>query len=143
MIIELFSRSSAIGSKVIRAVEWGEWSHCCYLHPDKMMVVEAVWPSGVRIIPFAEWLTTGHKTGWAKKIRHALTPAVWERAATQEAKPYDTSAVFGLGFHRDWQDDGAWFCSELNEWAAQEEGLGTYEPAYMHKIGVKDRWRLK
>jgi uncharacterized protein YycO len=143
MLIELFSKSNAIGSKIIRAVEWGEWSHCAYLHPQKMLVVEAVWPEGVRVIPFSEWLEVGHKTAWAKKTRNDLTHAVWERAASQKGKPYDSTGVLGLGFHRDWQEDDSWWCSELNEWAAQTEGFGVYDPEQMHRIGVKDRWRLK
>ena len=39
---------------------------------------------------------------------------------SQIGKPYDKTGALGLGLHRDWQEDDAWWCSELIPWAAQQ-----------------------
>lgn len=37
----------------------------------------------------------------------------FEWALTQEGKPYDRSAIFGMALDRDWHDPRKWYCSEL------------------------------
>lgn len=142
MIVELFSRSSLIGSKIIRAMEWGEWSHNAYLDPATNLVIEATWPEGVRAVPFDEWLREGHKIAHCAVVRPERPLIVWTHAASQIGRPYDKTGVLGLGIHRDWQKDDAWFCSELCEWADHQAGVGHYKPEAIRRVGVRDRWIL-
>lgn len=41
----------------------------------------------------------------------------------QVGKAYDWKAIMGLGFHRNWRDDSAWFCSELAFAFVEECGI--------------------
>lgn len=52
-------------------------------------------------------------------------------ARAQIGKPYDLRAVLGLPFHRDWQEDNKWFCSELVAWAANRAET----PLVIKKVG--------
>jgi hypothetical protein len=51
--------------------------------------------------------------------------------AEQIGKPYDTTAVIGLGFGRNWREPDSWFCSELI--AAALEACG-----YLPKLSAPD-----
>ena len=44
-------------------------------------------------------------------------------AGTQLGKPYDFTAVLGIGLHRDWTETDSWFCSELAAWACLHAGV--------------------
>lgn len=106
----LFSRSPKIGSYLIRKVTHSEWSHSAFLKNG--YVTEAVL-GGVREIPLEEFLS--HHTH-VVKITINITCSDLKAcviADQQKGKDYDWTAIFGIYFGRDWQEDDAWFCSEL------------------------------
>ena len=137
-MIELFSRSHAIGSYLIRLKTWSDWSHCAVLTPDDT-VIESVWPSGVREIPFDEWKQ--HKIAWAFKKRNVPNPdKSLEFLRSQVGKKYDTLGVIGISLSRDWRAPDEWYCSELNETAFALGGLATFDPAVTKFISPDNRW---
>lgn len=56
----------------------------------------------------------------------------------QISKPYDFKGALGLGLHRDWQDPGHWFCSELVAWAFNQGGNRLLRTEHMDRISPRD-----
>ena len=49
-----------------------------------------------------------------------LADQFYDCLKTQIGKPYDWRAIIAFGFgNRDWRSTDAWFCSELQIWAAE------------------------
>lgn len=114
----IFTRSHAIGSLLLRTALWSPWSHCAIVDGEE--VIEAAAFGGVRARPLTDMLAD------ATKMAFVTLPgdpqAVIAAARSQIGKPYDWPGVLGFGFRRRWQDDDAWFCSELVAWAFVEAG---------------------
>lgn len=98
----------------IRAAEYGFWaSHVEALMPDDTLL-GAHAKGGVLARPrdydkgqFArELFVTIPVEDPAVELFHAFLKA-------QLGKPYDMEAILAFVARRDWQDQGAWFCSEL------------------------------
>lgn len=134
----LLCTSSLPGAALIRAVTWSQYSHAAIIDGDE--VVEAVWPS-VRVVPLAEVI--------AKHSAHVIvdmpchSPSdVIKAARSQVGKPYDLTALAGLLVHRDWQEDDAWFCSELVAWAFAQAGSPLFRPEAMRRVTPQHLWML-
>jgi len=141
LMIELFSRSHMIGSYLIRLKTWSDWSHCALLTPDNT-VIESVWPSGVREIPYDEWVQG--KTKIDKKER--IVPDETKTIAflrSKIGKKYDTFAIIGIAIERNWRDPNEWYCSELNEAALAAGGLEIFDPLVTKFISPENRWIIK
>lgn len=137
-MIELFSRSNAIGSYIIRLKTWSDWSHCAILTNDKT-VIESVWPHGVREIPFVDWLKG--KKDWNYKHRDVPNPELTVAFLRSHiGKKYDTLAVLGVAISRDWRNPDEWYCSELNEASLACGGLATFDPECTKFISPDNRW---
>jgi len=63
-------------------------------------------------------------------------------ARSQIGKPYDLWGVLGLGLKRQWQDDDAWWCSELITWAAKQGGTDLFRPDALRRITPEHLWML-
>lgn len=110
MIRVVFSRRHHIGTIVLRAFLWSEWSHCAIIDGDE--VIEAAAPDGVRTRPLADLIAESSR--YAIVEFPSIDPAAVIAAARAEiGAPYDWSGVIGIGFRRRWQADDSWFCSEL------------------------------
>lgn len=110
----LFSMTANPVSAMIRAATWSRWSHVAIVDGDH--VIEAVALHGVRRVPLTEAI--------ARAKNHALVElpcrnykAIIAAATSQIGKPYDYTAVLGIGLHRDWQSADAWYCAELVAWS--------------------------
>ena len=114
----VFTRSHAIGSLLLRTALWSPWSHCAIVDGEE--VIEAAAFGGVRVRPLADMLADATKMAFV--TLPGDTQAVIAAARSQIGKPYDWAGVLGFGFRRRWQDDDAWFCSELVAWAFAEAG---------------------
>jgi uncharacterized protein YycO len=126
----IFSRRHHIGSLALRTFLWSAWSHCGIIAGDE--VIEAVMGKGVIITPLAEFQKQASK--WTIiKIPAADPAAVIEWARNQKGKHYDTSGVLGIALRRAWQDDDAWFCSELVAAAFHYAGTALFRT---------DAWRI-
>ncbi|MDO5940654.1 YiiX/YebB-like N1pC/P60 family cysteine hydrolase [Burkholderia cepacia] len=135
----LFSTDALPVSWVIRAFTWSTWSHVALVDGDH--VIESMPGCGVRRVPLADAL---RDTG-----RHELVTMPTNRqvqvlsaAASQIGRPYDYGAVLGIGLHRDWQQDDAWFCSELIAWAFQQAGEPLYRAECMRRVTPQHLYML-
>ena len=119
MIRVIFTRRHHIGSIVLRAFLWSKWSHCALIDGDE--VIEAAAPDGVRVRPLADLMA--ESSLYSIIAFPCRDPAaVIAVARAQVGAPYDWGGVVGIGFRRRWQDDDAWFCSELIAYAFARAG---------------------
>ena len=110
MIRLLFIRQRTIGSAFIRAALWSDWSHVLLASADGDAIESRAF-SGVRLTTLQEAIDLSSKYA----LRSVVCDAglAWSFATQQLGKPYDWTAVLGIGLHRDWNADDKWFCSEL------------------------------
>lgn len=128
-IIYQLATQKGIGSAVIRAFSWSEFSHVDIVLLDLPF---PWWPSDVGwLIGARSHADTAPRSGvfprrpdYAKftktqKFSVAVTDeqhlAFWDFIAAQVGKPYDMTAITQFVTHgeRDWTEDDSWFCSEL------------------------------
>lgn len=135
----LFSTSRHPMSAVIRACTWSSWSHVALIDGDE--VIEATAPAGVRRFPVVQAIDHA-KRGKIVDLPCRDPGAVIAAAASQLGKPYDYTAVLGLGLHRDWQEDDAWFCSELVAWAFAQAGEPLFRAEVLRRVTPQHLWML-
>lgn len=131
MVRLVFSDGGTVISGLIKVVTWSDWSHVSILTPDNMVIDSTMLHGGVKVRPYTE-LVKEEKRVLVREFP-MLSQKTIEFAMTQRDKPYDFTAVLGLPFRRDWEEDDRWFCSELIAWAAKQAG----EP-----LVNKDSWRI-
>lgn len=135
----LFSRSNTLASRAIQLATWSDWSHVSLLDGDH--AIEAVMGHGVRRIPTATAIQCTSRG--ALLAFPARDPArIIKTVTSQIGKPYDYSAVFGLGLRRDWQEDDAWFCSELVAWAFQQAGEPLFRAECLRRVTPQHLYML-
>lgn len=125
----VFSRNHSPGSLLLRTFLWSPWSHCALVDEDA--VIEAAAFHGVRERPLRDFMADATKAAMLELPGDA--GAVIAAARSQIGKPYDWQGVAGIGFRRRWQDDDAWFCSELVAWAFEAGG---------HPLFRSQPWRI-
>lgn len=135
----LFSSSNSPMGAVIRAATWSRWSHVALVAGDA--VIEAAPFYGVRQV------TLDDAIGRARETALVELPArnpqrIIGAARSQLGKPYDWTAVLGLGLRRDWQERDAWFCSELIAWSAAEAGEPWYRCESLRRVTPQHLWML-
>jgi len=134
----LFCTSNRIGSSIIRKITWSEWSHCALVDGD--YVIEAVYPK-VRVSLLKEVIRKYSKYTIANLPCFQETPII-NAALTQIGKPYDWTALLGILWKRDWQEEDSWFCSELVAWAFSEGGSPLFRKEAMHRVTPQDLWGI-
>ncbi|MCW3482121.1 YiiX/YebB-like N1pC/P60 family cysteine hydrolase [Neisseriaceae bacterium JH1-16] len=135
----LFTTTRLPLSWLIRAGTWSTWSHVALIDGDS--VIEAAAGHGVRRQGLAETLRrASHHAFVALPVTNGH--AVVDAAASQLGKRYDYSALAGLGLHRDWQSDDAWFCSELVAWSFQQAGSPLFRPDCLRRVTPQHLWML-
>lgn len=135
----LFSTSGHPMSAAIRLGTWSDWSHVAIIDGDE--VIEATAPAGVRRFPVVQAIDHA-KRGKIVELPCRDPGAVIAAAASQLGKPYDYTAVLGLGLHRDWQEDDAWFCSELVAWSFQHAGEPLFRAECLRRVTPQHLWML-
>lgn len=129
----LLCKNGSIFSILLRFLLWSRWSHSAMYDEHTDMVWESTFLGrGVKRMPFDEWVqrypyhvlraTTITDIGGCRK---------W--LDEQVGKPYDWKALVGFVFRSTWQDEGAWFCSELTEKAISLFGTPRFR-ASAHRI---------
>lgn len=133
----LYTRNHTIASAGIRLATWGEFSHVAQV--DGPRIIEAVAKYGVREASLDA--ATARASRWAiVEYQHANPEAMINAVRSQIGKPYDTTGALGLGLHRNWQEDDAWWCSELLPWAAAQAGDPWFMAHAMHRITPQHLW---
>lgn len=127
-----FSANRTLGSRLIRAATWSDFSH-----------VEFVLPSGRLLGAAADGgvLIRDPRTDYSRVERYRVdtqAEPIVEAAREQLCKPYDWAGVIGWGLRRDWQEDDAWFCSELVAWAFHAAGHPLLRAERLHRITPRD-----
>jgi hypothetical protein len=116
-----FSTEADPISALIRAFGHGPFSHVDAVLPDGLLGARA--DGGVQIRP----------VGYApfSRVLRVELPATPEQAAAASVflrapvgKPYDDLAIAAFAADRNWRDDAAWFCSELQ--SAMLESIGWF-----------------
>jgi hypothetical protein len=135
----LYSTTRKPFSALIRAVTWSRWSHVALI--DGEHIIESVANGGVRQYPLEQAISLA--------ADHCIVDlpardpqAILDAARSQLGKPYDWTAILGLGLHRDWQKDDSWFCSELVAWAAAEVGEHWFRPEALRRVTPQHLWML-
>lgn len=135
----LFSTSGHPMSAAIRVGTWSDWSHVAIIDGDE--VIEATAPAGVRRFPVVRSINHA-KRGAIVELPCRDPQAVIAAAASQIGKPYDYTAILGLGLRRDWQEEDAWFCSELVAWAFQHAGEPLFRAECLRRVTPQHLWML-
>lgn len=135
----LFSTTGNPFSWAIRAFTWSRWSHVSIVDGDE--VIEAVAIHGVRRAALLQRLDDAVDHAFAD-LQCVDPEIVIAAAESQIGKPYDYTAVAGMGLHRDWQEMDSWFCSELIAWAFEEGKSGLFRPGSLHRVSPEHLWML-
>lgn len=117
----IFSNSNLPLSPFIRWVTWSDWSHVAILVDENLIIESTLSQGGVRTCSLDEFKSRASE--WAIFDIDCKNPdGVVAAAMSQVGKPYDWTGILGIGLHRDWQEDDAWFCSEFTFWCFDVAG---------------------
>lgn len=119
MIQLLFSTNDMIGSRLIRAATFSEWSHVDVITRQGTLV-GALATHGVIEYPLRDRLAVA--TRMQIRLIDGDADQAIAYARGQVGKAYDWIGLLGLEVGRDWQCDDKWFCSELAASAAVKAG---------------------
>ncbi len=128
----IFGRNNLPFSWLIRIFTWSRWSHVGIVVNDK--VIEATALHGVVMTPIADFIKRYNDHSYATMLTENDADAEF-RALLEVGKKYDFSAIFGILFRSGWNQDDAWFCSELAAHAA-----GTYRKDRVSRITPEMIW---
>lgn len=134
----LLCTSNKIGARLIRLVTWSKYSHAAVIDGDK--VIEAVRPY-VREVPLKDVLAS-HPESIIIDFDCKEEKEILQAIRSQIGKPYDITALFGLFFHRNWQEEDSWFCSELVAWALSKGGYPLFREEALHRVTPNHLWML-
>lgn len=116
MRLILCTRPRSPSAWLLRALMWSRWSHSALLDEAEGLVYDSTFlGGGVRATSMTEFLS--HYTAYELRPLTLTVPESVARAwlAEQLGKPYDWTALLSWIVRRNWQEDDAWFCSELTE----------------------------
>lgn len=103
---------SGFGAWFLRTVMWSKYSHAAIL--DGCVVTDTTfWQGGVKQTD-ADTFFDKYRIYETRDI-YVDEPAAREWLLAQVGKKYDVTALLSWIVRRDWQEDDAWFCSELAE----------------------------
>lgn len=139
MITLIFSSKNTIGSKLIRLFTWSRWSHVALLCPDNT-VIEAT-PPGVQRTYLRDFLNEVTEYAIVSFLDMDPNPLIYVMS-TQIGKKYDFIGALAIGFHRNWQDESKWVCSELITWGLEKIGHPIFRAEEVNKITPEDYWRI-
>ncbi len=129
MITLQFSAQAKPGSWAIRKFTWSEYSHVDFVLPDGTLL-GATGAKGVAIRPAEQYSA-------CDRFVVDAPASVLDIAASQQGKPYDWPAILGFVTQHNWQQENAWFCSELVFWAFNQAGCPLLR-APKHRITPRD-----
>jgi uncharacterized protein YycO len=130
----LFCRNHHISTPLLRLAMWSPWSHVALITDDDHDgVVDATFIHGVARRSLSKLVSEASHYEIVN-IRCPSPKAAYEWARSQIGKPYDTLGVLGIGLHRDWSDDDAWFCSEFVEAALAAGGNRRFRPHIVRRV---------
>lgn len=132
----LFTRRHHIGSHVIRAVTWSEYSHVDLMLNDAQ-VIGAMAFKGVAVASSAHRLDAASNAVVMDVPVLSVSDAE-AFAYRQLGKPYDWAGVIGIGLHRDWQHDDKWSCAEFVAAALRFAGARLFDERFYNRVTPQD-----
>lgn len=137
----IFGASQSLAGRTIRLVTWSRWSHCAVMFGNT--VIEATADDGVCITPISAFLKRYARTAMVDVEVGDRDGAIYAALMSQVGKPYDWSGALSLFFRRrSWNDDDAWWCSELIPWAWAEAGIPMFRATRIGRITPEHIWML-
>lgn len=128
----LFTRRHHIGSWLIRAVTWSEYSHVDLILDDTQLI-GAIAGDGVVLNKVNERLAISSKAV-VMHVPVSDIPASEAFAIGQLGKQYDWLGVIGIGLKRNWQEDDKWSCAELVASILAAGGQRPFDSKFYHRI---------
>lgn len=131
-----FADSNQVGSVLIRTLTWSDFSHVGFIYGDA--VIDSQLSRGGVTAYGVDDLINHYPRIQVYDFPHVSNGAI-SHALDQLGKDYDWTALCGMGFQRNWQQDDKWFCSELV--AASCAAAGTpiiHKPAW--RVTPQDVW---
>ena len=135
MIVLQFVRGTELDSRLI---EWfghgAQFSHVDSVSPFNGSLIGAR-SGAIGGVPSGVYSRVPDYVGDAETLRielpcsQEITDAYYEFLGLQIGKPYDKEGILAFVAGRDWQDPGAWFCSELVAAGLQASGYFTHQIA--------------
>lgn len=126
-------------SLAVRAFTWSRWSHVALI--DGYCAIEAQPGEGV-VINDTEVVLMRSREFELVELPCRNPEAVRAAAASQVGKPYDWSTIAGIALRRDWQQEDAWFCSELVAWAFAQAGEPLFRAECLRRVTPQHLWML-
>lgn len=119
----ILCRNNTLGSLALRAAMWSRYSHSAIYDDATGLVYDStLMHGGVRATLWLDWMPHYPERELRRmSVIDADGARRWLDA--QVGKPYDWTALAGMAVHRNWQDDDAWFCSELTEACTSRWGV--------------------
>jgi len=135
MVYLLFTTNEGWVAKTIRFMTRSEYSHVDFLFEKDCGVgyyaLGSTVKKGVEVVSILDRIKGSSKYCVMEAL--GCEDVVRDSLISQIGKPYDWTAVFGYILRRNWNDDQAWFCSELISWGLKVTGL---------RISNKVPWRV-
>jgi hypothetical protein len=146
-----FTKNNTISSHVIRTFTWSDYSHIEFAL-DTGFLGALGWggksksgikyKSGVQIRPFDYNPSCEYQAAEVDVPNENIKQQILKFAVSQLEKPYDWTAIVGMGLHRDWHEKDSWFCSELVAEAFLEGGyplireyVNRVTPGMLYELG--------
>lgn len=126
----VFSRRPTFSSWLLRRFLWSDWSHCGVEIDGH--VYEATAKHGVIRRSLLEFKrgTDGYDE-FEVTVTESQKRLLLVAATTQLGRGYDWFGALGIAFHRRWDEDDLWFCSELVAWLFNQIGKPlVYKPGW-------------
>lgn len=132
MVKVFFADSGGWFARLIKYFTWSDYSHVGFINEATGTVIDSRYSlHGVTEYPVAK-LYQDYPRLMIVELPFDGAGA-FDMAKSQLGKQYDLGAIFGMTGRRDWQQEDAWFCSELVAWACKESG---------HKLIRKQSYRV-
>ncbi|MDP3425508.1 MAG: hypothetical protein Q8S32_17340 [Burkholderiaceae bacterium] len=135
----LFCNSPDFVSRAIRVFTWSRWSHVAMI--DGYCAIEALPGEGVIVTETQEVLMRSREFELVE-LPCRNPAAVRAAASSQVGRPYDWTAIAGLALRRNWQEDDAWFCTELIAWAFEQAGEPLFRADSLRRVTPQHLWML-
>ncbi len=128
-----FYRGTGLTGWAIRTVTWSDYDHVALLLPDGS-VLDVEPGAGV-----SEHATVRVADAvFAVDAPDSACDHAVAFAMQQIGKPYDWTAVIGIGLHRDWRQTDSFFCSELVALAFENAGCPLLHANHVNRVTPGD-----
>lgn len=135
----IFSTGPHLGSVLLRAILFSEWSHCGIVTEDGSTVIEASAAHGVVETPIEKFTRYGRYAIVECPVPDPV--AAYAAARAELGKGYDWIGLLGLAVVKPLQSDDRWFCSELVQHVKVAGGLRDLRYG-TGRITPRDLWNL-